>query len=129
MKEKVTILYPVLYCNLLHNYSIEVPITVGKDVTIVAHSRPVGLALEAADILYKSKGVQCEVINLRSIRPLDFECIVESVKKTHHLVTAEQGWPQFSVGSEICGRIMECECKCLLTQINLALKWISSAPI
>ena len=81
----------------------------GKDVTIVAHSRPVGLALEAADILYKSKGVQCEVINLRSIRPLDFECIVESVKKTHHLVTAEQGWPQFSVGSEICGRIMESE--------------------
>lgn len=78
----------------------------GKDVTLVAHSRPVGLALAAADVL-EAQGVSVEVINLRSIRPLDMESVITSVAKTHHLVTVEQGWPQFGVGSEICARIME----------------------
>ncbi|KAJ1560006.1 pyruvate dehydrogenase E1, beta subunit [Cladochytrium tenue] len=80
----------------------------GTDVTIVAHSRPVGFALEAAAALEKL-GVSAEVINLRSIRPLDTETIVASVKKTNHLVTVEGGWPAFGVGSEIAAQILESE--------------------
>lgn len=79
---------------------------VGSDVTIVAHSRPVGFALEAAAELAK-EGIKAEVINLRSIRPLDIDTIIASVKKTNHLVTVEGGWPQFGVGSEIVAQIME----------------------
>lgn len=59
----------------------------GKDVTIVGHSRMVGFALEAAEILAKEDGVECEVINMRSIRPLDIDTIKESVKKTNRCVT------------------------------------------
>ena len=58
----------------------------GKDVTIVAHSRMVGLSLEAAEILKKEDGVECEVINMRSIRPLDIETIKTSVMKTNRYV-------------------------------------------
>ena len=50
-----------------------------------------------------------EVINLRSIRPLDIDTIVKSVKKTNHLVTVEGGWPQFGVGSEIAAQVLESE--------------------
>lgn len=64
----------------------------GSDVTIVAHSKMVGHCLEAAEILAKD-GVNVEVINLRSIRPLDIETIIKSVKKTNRLVTAEGGFP------------------------------------
>lgn len=49
----------------------------------------------------------CQVINLRTIRPMDVESIEASVMKTNHLVTVEGGWPQFGVGAEICARIME----------------------
>ncbi|KAJ3194626.1 hypothetical protein HDU67_004658 [Dinochytrium kinnereticum] len=80
----------------------------GSDVTIVAHSRPVGFALEAAAELAK-EGIKVEVINLRSIRPLDIDTIVQSVKKTNHLVTVEGGWPMFGVGSEVAAQIMESE--------------------
>ena len=80
----------------------------GKHVTIVSHSRFVGLSLEAAKEL-EQIGIQCEVINLRTIRPLDEEAIITSVKKTNHLVTVEGGWPQFGVGAEICARIIESE--------------------
>ena len=55
----------------------------GTDVTVVAHSRMVGLSLEAAEILHKEDGISIEVVNLRSIRPLDIETIVASVKKTN----------------------------------------------
>ena len=79
----------------------------GGDLTIVAHSRPVGAALEAADWIYKETGKQVEVINLRSIRPLDTATIIKSLKKTHKLITVEGGWPMFGVGSEICAQIME----------------------
>lgn len=65
----------------------------GKHVTIVAHSRPVEFALAAANELAGS-GIECEVINLRSVRPLDAETICKSVQKTNHLVTVEGGWPQ-----------------------------------
>jgi pyruvate dehydrogenase E1 component beta subunit len=78
----------------------------GKDVTLVTFSRPVGAALAAAETLEK-KGISVEVINLRSIRPLDSETIIKSVKKTHRLVTVELGWPQSGVGSEIVSQIIE----------------------
>ncbi|GAA5984383.1 hypothetical protein JCM11641_000119 [Rhodosporidiobolus odoratus] len=79
----------------------------GSDVTVVGHSRMVGLSLEAAEILKKEDGIEVEVINLRSIRPLDIETIKESVKKTNRLVTVEGGFPMFGVGSEICAQIVE----------------------
>ncbi|GAA5903890.1 hypothetical protein JCM5296_005581 [Sporobolomyces johnsonii] len=82
---------------------------VGKDVTVVGHSRMVGLALEAAEILKKEEGIEVEVINMRSIRPLDIDTIKESVKKTNRLVTVEGGFPAFGVGSEICAQIVESE--------------------
>ncbi|XP_076033247.1 pyruvate dehydrogenase E1 beta subunit [Oratosquilla oratoria] len=78
----------------------------GQHVTLVAHSRAVQLALEGAVELAK-EGVECEVINLRSLRPLDEETILQSVMKTQNLVTVEQGWPQHGVGSEIIARIVE----------------------
>lgn len=64
----------------------------GKHVTIVAHSRPVEAALNAANEL-AGAGIEAEVINLRSVRPLDTETIFKSVQKTNHLVTVEGGWP------------------------------------
>lgn len=66
---------------------------VGKHVTIVAHSRPVEAALAAANEL-AGIGIEAEVINLRSVRPLDVETICKSIQKTNHLVTVEGGWPQ-----------------------------------
>ncbi|XP_005814623.1 pyruvate dehydrogenase E1 component subunit beta, mitochondrial [Xiphophorus maculatus] len=78
----------------------------GSHITLVSHSRFVGHCLDAAAVLAK-EGVDCEVINLRTIRPMDVECIEGSVMKTNHLVTVEGGWPQFGVGAEICARIME----------------------
>ena len=81
----------------------------GKHMTLVSHSKPVGLCLEAAKEL-ETLGIQCEVINLRSIRPLDAEAIIKSVMKTNHLITVEGGWPQFGVGAEVCARIIESKC-------------------
>lgn len=78
----------------------------GTSVTMVSHSRYVGHCLDAAAVLAK-EGIECEVINLRTIRPMDVESIETSVMKTNHLVTVEGGWPQFGVGAEICARIME----------------------
>ncbi|XP_067118275.1 pyruvate dehydrogenase E1 component subunit beta, mitochondrial [Centruroides vittatus] len=78
----------------------------GQHVTLISHSKAVGTCLDAAKELAKS-GIDCEVINLRSLRPLDDECIIESVMKTHHLITVENGWPQSGIGSEICARIVE----------------------
>lgn len=79
----------------------------GQHVTIVAHSVYVGTALEAADILSRDHKIDAEVINLRSIRPLDMNTIIESLEKTNRLVTVEGGWPSFGVGAEISARIME----------------------
>ncbi len=80
----------------------------GERVTLVGYSKSVGTALEAATQL-AAAGISAEVINLRSIRPLDFETIAQSVTKTSHLVTVEQGWPQSGVGAEICARVIESE--------------------
>jgi pyruvate dehydrogenase E1 component beta subunit len=73
----------------------------GKDVTLVAHSICVGLILEAAEKL-AAEGIDVELIDLRTLRPLDTETVIASVKKTNRIVTVEQGWPVCSIGSEIC---------------------------
>lgn len=73
---------------------------VGADVTITAHSRMVGYALDAAEKL-AGEGIDCEVIDLRTIRPLDTETILESVRKTNRIVCAEEGWGQSGIGAEI----------------------------
>ncbi|KAF6211880.1 hypothetical protein GE061_012396 [Apolygus lucorum] len=78
----------------------------GKDITLVSHSKAIELCLEAANAL-AGQGIDCEVINLRSLRPLDEETITKSVIKTNHLISVEQGWPQSGIGAEICARIME----------------------
>nr|WP_215906559.1 pyruvate dehydrogenase complex E1 component subunit beta [Phenylobacterium glaciei] len=78
----------------------------GTDVTITAHSRAVGLALEAAEKL-AGMGIEAEVIDLRTLRPLDHETIVESVKKTNRLVTVEEGWGPMGVGAEVIARVLE----------------------
>ncbi|XP_057756956.1 pyruvate dehydrogenase E1 component subunit beta, mitochondrial isoform X1 [Arachis stenosperma] len=78
----------------------------GKDVTITAFSKMVGYALKAAEILAK-EGISAEVINLRSIRPLDRSTINASVRKTNRLVTVEEGFPQHGVGAEICTSVIE----------------------
>jgi len=76
----------------------------GKDVTIVSYSICVGLALEAAEKL-AGEGIDAEVIDLRTLRPLDTDTVMESVKKTGRIVTVEQGWPICSVGSEIAAQV------------------------
>jgi pyruvate dehydrogenase E1 component beta subunit len=78
----------------------------GKHVTITAFSKMVKTALDAADAL-ATLGIEAEVINLRSIRPLDTETIVESVKKTNRIVTLEEGWPTAGIGAEIAALIQE----------------------
>ena len=78
----------------------------GKDVTITAHSRMVGLALKAAEEL-AAEGIEAEVIDLRTLRPLDHETVLESVRKTNRLVSAEEGWGPMGVGAEIVARVVE----------------------
>jgi len=78
----------------------------GKDVTITCHSRMVGLALQAAEALAKD-GIEAEVVDLRTLRPLDSDTIVESVKKTNRLVSVEEGWGPMGVGAEVCARVVE----------------------
>jgi pyruvate dehydrogenase E1 component beta subunit len=78
----------------------------GADITIVAHGRSVGISMAAAEEL-AGEGIEAEVINLRSIRPLDSETIMKSLAKTGYLVTVEEGYPQCGVGAEICARVME----------------------
>jgi pyruvate dehydrogenase E1 component beta subunit len=78
----------------------------GKDVTIVSYSIAVGLALEAAEQL-AAEGIDAEVVDLRTLRPLDTETVLESLKKTNRLVVAEEGWPTCSIASEIIAVCME----------------------
>jgi pyruvate dehydrogenase E1 component beta subunit len=78
----------------------------GKDVTIIAFSLMVKYALEAAEAL-AAEGIEAEVIDLRTIRPIDRKTIVDSVKKTSRCVTVEEGFPFASVGSEIASILME----------------------
>ncbi|XP_051152937.1 pyruvate dehydrogenase E1 component subunit beta-1, mitochondrial-like isoform X3 [Andrographis paniculata] len=78
----------------------------GNDVTITAFSKMVGFALKAAETLAE-EGISAEVINLRSIRPLDRATINDSVRKTSRLVTVEEGFPQHGIGAEICASVVE----------------------
>jgi pyruvate dehydrogenase E1 component beta subunit len=78
----------------------------GTDVTLTAHSRMVGFALEAAEQLAKD-GIEAEVIDLRTLRPLDHMTVVESVKKTNRLVACEEGWGPMGVGAEVIARVIE----------------------
>jgi pyruvate dehydrogenase E1 component beta subunit len=110
----------VLENEILYGHSFEVPdhpdwlvpigkariARPGKDVTITAYSLMVQRALEAAELLAK-EGIDAEIIDLRSIRPLDVETIVASVKKTNRLVSVEEGWPFAGIGSELAALMME----------------------
>ena len=78
----------------------------GSDVTLVAFSLMVERALNAAEQL-AMEGIDAEVIDLRTIRPLDIDTIVNSVKKTNRLVSVEEGWPRFGLGSEMAALMME----------------------
>jgi len=89
----------------------------GRHVTIVAYSIMVGTALKAADEL-AGQGIEAEVINLRSLRPLDAATIVESVKRTNRLVTVEEGWPYAGIGAEIAMRVIE-----------HAFDWLDAPPV
>jgi pyruvate dehydrogenase E1 component beta subunit len=90
---------------------------VGTHVTIVAFSIMVGVALKAADALAE-QGIEAEVINLRSLRPLDTATIIESVKKTNRLVTVEEGWPFAGIGAEIT-----------MQAIEHAFDWLDAPPV
>ncbi|THC97461.1 hypothetical protein EYZ11_003049 [Aspergillus tanneri] len=79
----------------------------GKDLTIVSLSRCVGQSLNAAATIKQKYGVEAEVINLRSIKPLDVETIIQSLKKTGRLMAVESGFPMFGVSSEIMALSME----------------------
>jgi pyruvate dehydrogenase E1 component beta subunit len=78
----------------------------GSDVTLVAYGYAVKYALDAAAAL-AGEGIEAEVINLRSIRPLDIETVLTSVRKTNRVVTVEEGYPMVSVGGEVAAQIME----------------------
>uniref|UniRef100_A0A7R9VDY4 Pyruvate dehydrogenase E1 component subunit beta n=1 Tax=Chlamydomonas euryale TaxID=1486919 RepID=A0A7R9VDY4_9CHLO len=78
----------------------------GKDLTMIAFGKMVGYNLQVAEKL-AAQGIDCEVLNLRSIKPLDRAAIVASVKKTHRAIVVEEGWPQSGVASEIMSLIME----------------------
>lgn len=79
---------------------------VGKDVTLVGFSIAVTIAMEAAEALAK-EGIEAEVINLRSLRPIDTATIIQSVLKTNRVVTIEEGWPFAGIGAEIAAQVME----------------------
>jgi pyruvate dehydrogenase E1 component beta subunit len=76
----------------------------GKDVTLVSYSRGLAYTIDAAEQL-AGEGIDAEVIDLRTLRPLDIETVVQSVKKTNRIVTIEEGWPVCSIGSEICAGV------------------------
>lgn len=79
---------------------------VGRDVTIVTYSKMLETSLQAADQLAK-EGIQAEVVDLRTLRPLDMEPVLESFKKTNRAVIVEEGWRSYGVGAEVAARIYE----------------------
>jgi pyruvate dehydrogenase E1 component beta subunit len=81
-------------------------IRAGEDATLVAFSHGVGLALRAAELLV-ADGVDVEVVDLRTLRPLDMATVIASVHKTGRCVIVEEGWPQSGIGAEICARLVE----------------------
>ena len=79
----------------------------GKDVTIVSYSRMLQLSLTVADQLSKNEGIECEVIDLRSLRPLDLEPVFASVSKTHRAVVVQEQWKLYGAAAEIAASITE----------------------
>lgn len=79
----------------------------GKDVTIVTYSKMLEVSTKAAEELSKKDGIECEIVDLRTLRPLDMEPVIESFKKTNRAVIVEEGWRSYGVGSEISSRIYE----------------------
>lgn len=79
----------------------------GSDVTIVGILKMVHVALQAAELLAREHGVQAEVIDPRTLRPLDLDTILRSVAKTNHLVTVEEGWPHGGVGANLAALVTE----------------------
>jgi pyruvate dehydrogenase E1 component beta subunit len=73
----------------------------GRDVTLVCHSKTVAVALKAADQLRQDHQLDAEVVDLRTIRPLDVSTLVESVRKTNRCVVVEEGWPFAGVGAQV----------------------------
>jgi len=78
----------------------------GKDVTVVAYSKGLEISLKAAEILAQD-GIEAEVVDLRTLRPLDMEPVLASFKKTNRAVIVEEGWKSFGVGAEVASRIYE----------------------
>ncbi len=111
---------PVIFLEneLLYGQSFEVPklddfvipigkarvARTGKDVTIVSYARGMAYALEAAKHL-AGEGIEAELIDLRTLRPLDMATVLASVRKTNRIVTVEEGWPVCSIGTEICAGV------------------------
>ena len=89
----------------------------GQHVTIVAYSIMVGVALKAAEEL-AGQGIEAEVVNLRTLRPLDTATVVDSVKRTNRLVTVEEGWPYAGIGAEIAMQVIE-----------HAFDWLDAPPV
>jgi pyruvate dehydrogenase E1 component beta subunit len=78
----------------------------GKDVTVVTYSKMLETSLKAADLLAK-EGIEVEIVDLRTLRPLDMEPVLDSFKKTNRAVIVEEGWKSYGVGAEIASRIYE----------------------
>jgi pyruvate dehydrogenase E1 component beta subunit len=111
---------PVLFCENLVMYNVTGPlpddpehivplgqaavVREGSDLTLVAHSYTVQRALRVADNLSRD-GIEVEVVDLRSLRPLDAETVAESVRKTSRALIAEEGWSTYGVGAELAARI------------------------
>lgn len=79
----------------------------GKDVTIVTYSKMLDISMKAAEQLSKDVGIEAEIVDLRSLRPLDMEPVLESFKKTNRAVIVEEGWQSYGVGAEVQSRIYE----------------------
>jgi pyruvate dehydrogenase E1 component beta subunit len=78
----------------------------GKDVTIVTYSKMLEISMRAADQLAK-EGIEAEIVDLRTLRPLDMGPVIESFKKTNRAVVVEEGWKSYGVGAEVAARIYE----------------------
>jgi pyruvate dehydrogenase E1 component beta subunit len=89
----------------------------GSACTIVSFGRPVNFCLEA-DAELREEGIECDVLDMRTIRPLDIESVIQSVKKTNRLVVVDQSWPFSSVASEVITQVIE-----------RAFDWLDTQPV
>jgi len=122
LKAAIRTIDPVVFLEneLIYGQSFEVPelddyvlpigkartVREGRDVTIVSYSIGVGVALQAAETL-AGEGIEAEIIDLRTLRPLDRQAVLDSLKRTNRMVVVEEGWPVCSIASEIIALCME----------------------